>query len=74
MPSIQRRRGRHGRPAACTILDLANIFVDTTSTYWEVDESGQLADLYDTVDDDGTTRPLEQGERASCRRSDVVAA
>ena len=34
-------------------LDLDIIFVDTTSTYWEVDAADALVDLDDTVDDDG---------------------
>ena len=45
-------------------LDLDLIFVDTTSTYWELDGADQLADLQDIVDDDGVSRPAEQGKRA----------
>jgi hypothetical protein len=45
-------------------LDLDLIFVDTTSTYWELDGADELVDLQDSVDDDGVTRPLEQGKRA----------
>ena len=45
-------------------LDLDLIFVDTTSTYWELDVADDLADLQDTVDDDGVTRPVESGKRA----------
>jgi len=45
-------------------LDLDLIFVDTTSTYFEVDVPDELADLQDQVDDDGTSRPLEQGKRS----------
>jgi len=45
-------------------LDLDLIFVDTTSTYFELDVPDELADLQDTVDDDGTSRPLEQGKRS----------
>ena len=45
-------------------LDLDLIFVDTTSTYWEVDVADELADLQDTVDDDGVSRPVENGARA----------
>ncbi len=45
-------------------LDLDIIFVDTTSTYWEVDGADELADLQDNVDDDGITRPVENGARA----------
>jgi hypothetical protein len=45
-------------------LDLDLIFVDTTSTYWELDGADELVDLQDIVDDDGVTRPVEQGKRA----------
>ncbi len=45
-------------------LDLDIIFVDTTSTYCEVDGADELADLQDNVDDDGITRPVENGARA----------
>jgi Transposase DDE domain len=45
-------------------LDLDIVFVDTTSTYWELDVADELADLADTVDDDGIGRPVEQGKRA----------
>jgi len=45
-------------------LDLDIIFVDTTRTYWEVDGAYELADLQDNVDDDGITRPVENGARA----------
>ena len=45
-------------------LDLDIIFVDTTSTYWELDGADELADLQETVDDDGITRPMENGARA----------
>jgi len=45
-------------------LDLDLIFVDTTSTYWEVDGADELADLHDAVDDDGVSRPVENGARA----------
>ena len=41
-------------------LDLDVVFVDTTSTYWAVEG----ADLADTVDDDGLSRPAEQAKRA----------
>jgi hypothetical protein len=40
-------------------LDLDIVFVDTTSTYWEVEGADQVADLADTVDDDGVTRPAD---------------
>ncbi len=45
-------------------LDLDIVFVDTTSTYWEVDGADELADLQDRVDDDGLARPVEAGTRA----------
>jgi hypothetical protein len=45
-------------------LDLDIIFVDTTSTYWEVDGADELADLQGNVDDDGVSRPVENGARA----------
>jgi hypothetical protein len=45
-------------------LDLDIVFVDSTSTYWEVDIPDELAQLEDKVDDDGLTRPAEQGKRA----------
>jgi len=45
-------------------LDLDIVFVDTTSTYFELDVPDQLADLQDSVDDDGISRPVEQGKRS----------
>jgi len=45
-------------------LDLDIVFVDTTSTYFELDVPGELAALQDKVDDDGPSRPAEQGKRA----------
>jgi len=45
-------------------LDLDIIFVDTTSTYWEVEGADELADLQDKVDDDSISRPVENGARA----------
>ncbi|HEY6422243.1 MAG TPA: IS1634 family transposase [Pseudonocardiaceae bacterium] len=44
-------------------LDLDIIFVDTTSTYWETGGPDLLAELADPVDDDGVSRPVEQGKR-----------
>src|ERR1019366_8280489 len=52
------------RSRTCSNLDLDIVFVDTTSTYWEVDGADQVADLADSVDDDGVTRPVEQANRA----------
>ncbi len=45
-------------------LDLDLIFVDTTSTYFELDVPDELTDLADTVEDDGISRPVEQGKRS----------
>ncbi len=45
-------------------LDLDIVFVDTTSTYFEVDVPDELAQLQDKIDDDGVNRPLEQGKRS----------
>jgi len=53
-----------GSVATLLNLDLDLVFVDTTSTYWEVDVADDLADLAETVDDDGITRPVEQAARA----------
>jgi len=44
-------------------LDLDIIFVDTTSTYWEVEVPDGIPDLADTVGDDGVSRPVESGAR-----------
>jgi hypothetical protein len=45
-------------------LDIDLVFVDTTSTYWEVDGADELADLQEpVVDDDGVSRPVESGAR-----------
>jgi len=45
-------------------LDLDIVFVETTSTSFEVDVPDELAQLQDKVDDDGTSRPVEQGNRS----------
>ncbi len=45
-------------------LDLDVVFVDTTSTYWEVDVPAEAGDLAEQAGDDGTTRPVESGGRA----------
>lgn len=43
------------------------MFVDTTSTYWEVDVADEIADLVDDpangVDDEAAGNPVEQGRR-----------
>ena len=45
-------------------LDLDIVFVDTTSTYFELDVPDELAEVEDSVDDDGISRPAEAGKRA----------
>jgi hypothetical protein len=45
-------------------LDLDVVFVDTTSTYWEVDVPAEVADLAEQADDDEVSSPAEQGRRA----------
>ncbi len=44
-------------------LDLDLVFVDTTSTYFELDVPDELAELADKTGDDGISRPAEQGAR-----------
>lgn len=45
-------------------LDVDIVFVDTTSTYWEVDVADDLADLQPEPEaDDGTGKPVENGAR-----------
>jgi len=44
-------------------LDLDLVFVDSTSTYFELDVPDELAQLQEGVDDDGLSRPAEQGAR-----------
>jgi hypothetical protein len=45
-------------------LDLDIVFVDTTSTYWEVETADELAELADPADDDELSSPTEAGTRA----------
>jgi len=45
-------------------LDLDLVFVDTTSTYFEVDGVEDLPDLADKAQDDEATSPVESGRRA----------
>ena len=52
-----------GSVATLLNLDLDLVFVDTTSTYWEVDVADELVDLAETVGDDGISRPVEQATR-----------
>jgi len=45
-------------------LDLDIVFVDSTSTYWQVDVPDELVELAEAVaGDDGVTRPVEQAVR-----------
>jgi len=45
-------------------LDVDVVFVDTTSTYWEVDGADELADLQPEPEvDDGACKPVEYGAR-----------
>jgi hypothetical protein len=45
-------------------LDLDIVFVDTTSTYFEVEAADMLADLQDDAGEDEQTNPAEAGTRA----------
>ena len=45
-------------------LDLDIVFVDTTSTYWEIETADELAELADPAADDELTSPVEAGPRA----------
>jgi Transposase len=52
-------------------LDLDIIFVDTTSTYWEVEVADELAELDDDPgEDDGMSRPTENGARTFGKSKD----
>lgn len=45
-------------------LDVDIVFVDTTSTYWEVDVPDELSDLQpEPQPDDGTVKPVERAAR-----------
>ncbi len=44
-------------------LDLDIVFVDTSSTYWEIDGADQLADLAEGMSEDDVSRPVESGTR-----------
>lgn len=51
-------------------LDLDIVFVDTTSTYWELEVAGEVADLADdTVDDDSS--PQESATRTFGHSKDL---
>jgi hypothetical protein len=54
-------------------LDLDIVFVDTTSTYWEVDGVDGLADLAEQAGDDEVTNPVEAGRRAFGHSKDFRA-
>src|SRR4051794_7664455 len=45
-------------------LDLDIVFVDTTSTYFEVEAADELAELQDDAAEDEQTNPVEAGARA----------
>jgi len=52
-------------------LDVEIIFVDTTSTYWEVEVADELADLADEPpEDDGESKPVERGTRTFGKSKD----
>jgi hypothetical protein len=52
-------------------LDVEIIFVDTTSTYWEIEVADELTDLEpDTIDDDGSATPAESGTRTFGKSKD----
>jgi hypothetical protein len=53
-----------GSVATLLNLDLDILFVDTTSTYWEVEGAEELAEVAEPVEDDGTSRSTESGARA----------
>ena len=44
-------------------LDLDIVFVDTTSTYWEVEVADELTELAEEASDDGLSCPAEAGTR-----------
>ena len=44
-------------------LDLDIVFVDTTSTYWEIDGADELADLGEDMVEDDISRPAESATR-----------
>jgi hypothetical protein len=52
-------------------LDLDILFVDTTSTYWEVEVADELAELDDDPgEDDGASKPSENGARTFGKSKD----
>ena len=52
-------------------LDVDIVFVDTTSTYWEVDVPDELSDLQPEPEpDDGTVKPVEHAARRFGKSTD----
>src|SRR6201993_3981530 len=51
-------------------LDVEIIFVDTPSTYWEVEVADELAELDDELVDDGAATPAERGTRTFGKSKD----
>ena len=56
--------GIFGSVAHLLNLDLDILFVDTTSTYWEVETADRDPELVDPAADDELSSPTEQGQRA----------
>ena len=54
-------------------LDLDLVFVDTTSTYFEVDGVEELPELEEKTDDDQATSPVESGRRAFGHSKDFLS-
>ena len=54
-------------------LDLDIVFVDTTSTYWEVETADSDPELADPVADDELTSPAEAGTRTFGHSKDARA-
>jgi transposase len=52
-----------GQVAHLLNLDVDIVFVDTTSTYWEVDVADELAELAEDAADDGDGAPTEDATR-----------
>jgi hypothetical protein len=62
-----------GSVATLLNLDLDIVFVDTTSTYFEVGGPDQLPDLAEKPDDDQVSNPTESGRRAFGHSKDFRA-
>jgi transposase len=52
-----------GQVAHVLNLDVDIVFVDTTSTYWELEVADELAELAEDADDDGVSAPAEDASR-----------